>query len=300
MGIWIVIFLLLTAVLILSIRLYLIQNDLSIFKRDLERFDGSDYRKSLSLSSGIKGMEELAATINNKTRELNEAVVHYRKMEDELKISIANMSHDLRTPLTSILGYLQLLKNEVSTKDGIEYMEVMQRRAKTLETLINDFFEISIIETRQFPIAIEAVDLEALLVQQIADMYDSFKSRGIEPQIDITGHPVRILGDKNALNRIIANLLANALKHSLAGLWIKLGRDDKQAYLEISNYTENLSQEDMKRIFDRFYMADKVRNGQGSGLGLPIVKTLVEKMDGTVTANLKDGLLTLRVAFRAC
>ncbi|MDP4268337.1 MAG: histidine kinase dimerization/phospho-acceptor domain-containing protein, partial [Bacteroidota bacterium] len=152
MGIWIAVFILLTAVLILSIRLYLIQKDLSIFKHDLECFDGSDYRKSLSLSSGIKGMEELAATINNKTRELNEAVVHYRKMEDELKISIANMSHDLRTPLTSRLGYLQLLENEVSTKDGIEDMEVMKRRAKTLETLINDFFEISMIETSQYPI----------------------------------------------------------------------------------------------------------------------------------------------------
>jgi signal transduction histidine kinase len=193
-------------------------------------------------------------------------------MENELKQSIASMSHDLRTPLTAIMGYLQLMKNETE-KSGIgEYLEIASRRAKMLETLINDFFEISMIEVHQFPISIEAVELNSVLAQHIADYYNNFLNKGIQLKVDIQEQPVKIMADKNALDRIITNLIGNAYEHSSTEVSIRLYEDEKTAAFEISNYADNLSIEDTQKIFDRFFMADKVRNGQSSGLGLSIVK----------------------------
>ena len=286
-------------VIVLSVRLYLVDKDLQSIRSDLEHFDGDNFGKSMSIASGSKRVEELAAAINRKIRFFKEAVIRYRNMEDELRQAIANMGHDLRTPLTSVLGYLQLLKKEVTTGEGLQYMEVAERRAKTLETMINGFFELSMIETPQYPLAIETVDFTAVLAQHLAERYERFRSGGITPEVDIPAEAVKVFADFNALNRIIANLLGNVLQHANGRVSIRLHKDGKTATLEISNSAENLSSEDVDKLFDRFYTADKVRNGASSGLGLPIVKALVEKMGGTVTAGLAEGILAIRLTLRA-
>ena len=178
-------------------------------------------------------------------------------------------------------------------------MEVAERRAKTLETMINGFFELSMIETPQYPLAIETVDFTAVLAQHLAERYERFRSGGITPEVDIPAEAVKVFADFNALNRIIANLLGNVLQHANGRVSIRLHKDGKTATLEISNSAENLSSEDVDKLFDRFYTADKVRNGASSGLGLPIVKALVEKMGGTVTAGLAEGILAIRLTLRA-
>lgn len=286
-------------VMILSARLYLVNRDLQAIRADLERFDGENTGKSMSIASGNKNVEELAVTINKKIRFFKDAVIRYRNMEDELRQAIANMGHDLRTPLTSVVGYLQLLKKEVTAGEGQQYMEVMERRAKTLETMINGFFELSMIEAPAYPLSIEVVDLTAVLVQQIAERYKRFQSGGITPEVDVPDKAVKVFADFHALDRIIANLLENVLQHAKDRVSIKLYKDGKSAVLDISNSAESLSPEDIGKLFDRFYTADKVRNGASSGLGLPIVRALAEKMEGTVSSSLSDNILTIRLTLRA-
>ncbi len=287
------------SVVILSVRLFLVNRDLRAIRSDLERFDEDNYGKNISIASGNKGVEELAAVINKKILSFKEAVIHYRNMEDELRQAIANMGHDLRTPLTSVSGYLQLLKKEVTTEEGLQYMEVMERRAKTLETMINGFFELSMIEAPVYPLSIEAVDLTAVLAQQMAERVKRFQNGGITPELDIPDQAVKVFADFHALDRIIANLLGNVLQHARGRVLIRLHKVGKSAVLEISNSAENLSSEDVGKLFDRFYTADKVRNGANNGLGLPIVKALAEKMGGSVTAGYADSILTIRLTLRA-
>lgn len=286
-------------VAILSVRLYLVNRDLQSIRLDLERFDGDSFGKNMSIASGNKRIEELAATINRKIRFFKEEVIRYKNMEDGLKQAIANMGHDLRTPLTSVVGYLQLLKKEVTTGEGLQYMSVMERRAKTLEAMINGFFELSMIEAPEYPLSIEAVDLTAILAQHLAERYKSFQISGITPKVCIPDKAVKAFADIHALDRIIANLLGNVLQHAKGHVSIRLYKDGKFAVLEISNSVENLSPEDVDKLFDRFYTADKVRNGTSSGLGLPIVKALAEKMDGTVSVSLAGSILTIRLTLRA-
>jgi signal transduction histidine kinase len=282
----------------LSTRLYLINKNLHIFKSELESFDGKDYRKNLTLICNNKAMEELAVSINKKTGQMKAAIDHYRAMENEMGQSIADMSHDLRTPLTAIIGYIQLMKGETDIAEAKKYADIAERRAKTLQTLINGFFEISLIESSEYPIAIEAVDLSAVLAQYIVDLYNNLKTSGLKLDVNIPERPVKILADKNALNRIIDNLLGNALQHSIADLSIKLYEEGKSACLEISNYADNLSEKDVQMLFDRFYSADKVRNEQRKGLGLSIVKTLIEKLEGTINADYKGNVLTIKAVFK--
>ena len=295
MVLWTVIFILLAVITVLSVRMYYILKDVRVFRSELESFDGDRFRKNLSVTCGVKSMEELAIAINRKTCELKKAVDSYRRMENSLKQSITSMTHDLRTPLTSIIGYLQLMKGEAAMEDIKKYMEVAEKRAKSLETLINGFFEISMIEAPNYPVSTEAVDIKDVLAQQVADYYESFKRKGISLQVDIQDKPLKVIADINALNRIINNLIGNAQQHSESEVYIKLYEDKKSVYFEISNRAENLSEEDIMKIFDRFYMADKVRNGERSGLGLSIVKALVEKLDGTITASYQDNTLIMKV-----
>lgn len=289
---------LLIIITVLFTRLYLINKNLQIFKSELEGFDGKNYRKNLSLICRNKAMEELAVTINEKSGQMKAAIDHYRVMENEMGQSIANMSHDLRTPLTAIIGYIQLIKNETDIAEAKNYAEIAERRAKTLQTLVNDFFEISLIEASEYPISIEVVDLSTILAQYVVDLYNSLKSSGLKLEVSIPEQSVKILADQKALNRIIDNLLANAIQHSKADVSVRLYEKGKSACLEIANYADNLSEKDVQLLFDRFYTADKVRNEQRNGLGLSIVKTLVEKLGGTISADYKENVLTIKAVFK--
>ena len=277
--------------IIIFIKLRSYKKEIRDITSQIKDFKDRKTNKKINTQMADKDIENLAC-------EINEYLELYKRNEQEkiafentLKQGIANMSHDLRTPLTSIIGYLKLLQNDEIDKD--EALAVLKNKTNKLNVLINDFFELASIESEEYELDITRVNLTNILQEEILSLYEAFESRGFEPKINILDKPIFIMGDKDSLERIVDNLLSNTLKYAERDIKIDLEEVSGKAILKISNVCTTLGKEDVIHIFDRFYMADQVRKGQGVGLGLSIVKSLIEKMNGNISAKLEGEELSI-------
>ena len=250
----------------------------------------------LALPCPSAGAEELLACLNELLELRQEERAAYRRKEQELRRQIANVSHDLRTPLTSILGYLQLLKGEeLSPEKRQEYFQVIEGRARTLQTFIAAFYDLSRIEGGELPLEWEKVDLGRALSDQLAAAYGQIEESGLEVDVDVAADLPPVWADSGAVTRIFSNLLTNALRHGSDTLSVKLYREGGYIVSSFSNRAEGLTAEDAAHVFERFYTADKMRTGQSTGLGLAIVKALAERMGHAAAARWEDGVFTVEV-----
>lgn len=250
----------------------------------------------LSLSCPSAGAEELLVCLNELLELRQEERALYRRKEQELRRQIANVSHDLRTPLTSILGYLQLLEEEgLPQEKKAEYLAVIEGRARTLQTFIAAFYDLSRIEGGELPLERERVDLGRALSDQLAAAYEQIEETGLGMEVDITPGLPPVWADSGAVTRIFSNLLTNALRHGSGTLSVKLYREGSRIISLFSNQAGELTAEDAAHVFERFYTADKMRTGQSTGLGLAIVKALAERMGHSVSARWEDGIFTVEV-----
>ncbi|AKN30991.1 histidine kinase [Clostridium carboxidivorans P7] len=257
----------------------------------IREFRDRKNNKKINIEIADKDIEELAFEIN-KYLELYKRLEQEKIIfEDTLKQGISNMSHDLRTPLTSIIGYLKLLKEDEIDKE--EALKILKNKADKLNILINDFFELASIESEDYELNMERINITNIVHDEILSFYEAFESKGFEPKVDILENPVFIMGDKESLERIIDNLISNTLKYADKDIEINLEKQNNKAVLKISNICLGIDKEDEVHIFDRFYMADKVRKGQGTGLGLSIVKSLMEKMNGTAKATIEQNRISI-------
>ncbi len=254
----------------------------------------------LALPCPSAGAEELLVCLNDLLEQRQEERAHYRRKEQELRRQIANVSHDLRTPLTSILGYLQLLEQEeLPPEKRREYFQVVEGRARTLQTFIAAFYDLSRIEGGELPLERERVDLGRALSDQLAAAYEQIEESGLEMEVDVAADLPLVWADSGAVTRIFSNLLTNALRHGSDTLSIKLYRKGNVIVSAFSNRAEGLTAEDAAHVFERFYTADKMRTGQSTGLGLAIVKALAERMGHAVCARWEDGVFTIEVRWSA-
>ena len=243
--------------------------------------------------------EELFAAVNRLLELRQEENAAYRRKEQELRRQIANVSHDLRTPLTSILGYLQLLEQEdLSPEKRREYFQVIEGRARTLQTFIGAFYDLSRIEGDELPLERERVDLARALSDQLAAAYGQNEEAGLDMEVDVADGLPPVWADSGAVARIFSNLLTNALRHGSGTLSVRLYREGGQLVSAFTNRAEGLTAEDADHVFERFYTADKMRTGQSTGLGLAIVKALAERMGHTAAARGEDDRCTAEVRWR--
>ena len=240
--------------------------------------------------------EELFAAVNRLLELRQEENAAYRRKEQELRRQIANVSHDLRTPLTSILGYLQLLEQEeLPLEKRREYFRIVEGRAKMLQTFIASFYDLSRIEGGELPLERERVDLARALSDQLAAAYGQIEEAGLDMEVDVADGLPPVWADSGAVARIFSNLLTNALRHGSGTLSVRLYREGGQLVSSFSNRADGLTAEDAEHVFERFYTADKMRTGQSTGLGLAIVKALAERMGHTAAARWEDGRFTVLV-----
>ncbi|MFG6353021.1 MAG: HAMP domain-containing histidine kinase, partial [Oscillospiraceae bacterium] len=250
----------------------------------------------LALPCPSAGAEELLVCLNQLLELRQEERALSLRKEQALRRQIANVSHDLRTPLTSILGYLQLLEGDgLSPEKKAEYLSVVEGRARTLQTFIASFYDLSRIEGGELPLEREQVDLTRALSDQLAAAYQQIEEAGLEVDVDITPELPPVWADSGAVTRIFSNLLTNALRHGTGVLSMKLYREGNQIVSAFSNRAEELTAEDAAHVFERFYTADKMRTGQSTGLGLAIVKALAERMGHSAGARWTDGVFTVEV-----
>ena len=250
----------------------------------------------LALPCPSAGAEELLVCLNQLLELRQEERAAYRRKEQELRRQIANVSHDLRTPLTSILGYLQLLEGDgLSPEKKGEYLAVVEGRARTLQVFIATFYDLSRIEGGELPLEREKVDLGQALSDQLAASYEQIEEAGLDMEVDLAPDLPPVWADSGAVTRIFSNLLTNALRHGKDALSIRLYREGNGVVSAFSNRAEDLTAEDAAHVFERFYTADKMRTGQSTGLGLAIVKALAERMGHSAAARWEDGVFTVEV-----
>ena len=250
----------------------------------------------LALPCPSKGAEELLSCLNNLLELRQAEKADYRRKEQELRRQIANVSHDLRTPLTSILGYLQLLEQEaLSPEKRQEYFQIIEGRARTLQTFIASFYDLSRIEGGELPLEREKVDLARALSGQLTAAYEQIEEAGLDMEVELEDRLPPVWADSGAVTRIFSNLLTNALRHGSGTLCVKLYREGRYIVSSFSNRADGLTAEDASHVFERFYTADKMRTGQSTGLGLAIVKALAERMGHSTAARWEDGWFTVLV-----
>ncbi|MGD6903365.1 sensor histidine kinase [Bacillus infantis] len=284
----------LIAFAIVLTRFYLLKKEIKRTARQLYQVNQNQTSKKVDISYHDRHFEELAKEINNQMDLTKQAEAVKRSTENELKQAISHISHDIRTPMTSILGYIQFLESdELSHELKKEYIATIKNSAGRLKILLEDFFELSIIEQTDYPMKLERVRSNDLIADALLGFYEEFKKRNIEPDIHIPDHKIMIVADASAVKRVVENLVVNAIRYSTGNVSIRLEERDAAVVLKISNTVDQLSEQDVHHMFDRFYKADQTRTGKGTGLGLPIAKSLMEKMNGNISAELKGNQLTM-------
>lgn len=245
----------------------------------------------LTVASRDGALREHADRLNAQLRRLRDQRLRFTRGDRELRDAVTAVAHDLRTPLTSIRGYLELLEREPLTQDARRYVALIDERTQALSRLCEDLFRYSVAVTAR-EMKSEPLDLRAALEESLLAMCADFERRGVEPQVCLPDAPVRRTLDAQALARVFANILGNALGHGDGDLSVKM---EQTGEIRFTNGAKGLSAVDVERLFDRFYT---VNTGRGStGLGLYIAKTLTERMGGTAAATVEDGFLTVCVRF---
>ena len=296
MACWVIV-ILAAACLFLLLRIYGAERNLRSAARQLKETMSSG-RGRLRLESPNPAAEALMDQINIllELRAADEA--SYRDREQALRRQIANVSHDLRTPLTSIMGYLQLLEGEnLSEADRREYLEVVAGRAKALQTLITSFYDLSRLEGGEYPISLERVEPGKILSGLLASFYGDFEGAGFQVEVSLEDGAA-ILADQGGVTRVYTNLIRNALDHGRKTLAVRLYQEGDQVVTAFTNGCTGLTEEDLPHVFDRFYTADKTRTGHNTGLGLAIVKALAGQMGGAAAALLEGDCFTVQVSWK--
>lgn len=251
-----------------------------------------DTNTGISVSIRDRYVRKLASRINKELIELRKERLKLRQGDQELKNAVTNIAHDLRTPLTAISGYLELMENIPADEKMKSYLEIVLERTEALKRLTEELFRYSVITSASEELCPVCLSLNSELEIALAGAYTMLTEQGISPEIDIPEEPVMRKLDQGALQRVFANILSNAAKYSEGDLKISL---DRNGCITFKNIASHLSEVEAGKLFDRFYT---VENAKGStGLGLSIARLLTEKSGGSITAFWKDGYLVILLCF---
>lgn len=233
-------------------------------------------------------LEALLLTINDLLKKIRAERVVFRGREREFQKQIECISHDLRTPLTSMIGYLKIMDREALSREDRENLDVVLHKSQLLQRLISQFYDFSRLTADDYVLKTEKVDMSRLLRELLVDTYQELENKGLLVELEIPEHCVYVTGDANALERIILNLLQNACRYGETAFKVQLKEGDGQATACFVNDVAGLDEKDVRQMFERFYMKDSARAEGASGLGLTVARCLAEKMGGELSAGLRD------------
>ena len=251
----------------------------------------ADTNTLVDISTRDPYMRKLATDINVQLRLLRKERHRYQQGDLELKEAVINISHDLRTPLTAINGYLDLLEREEKSENVQRYISQIKNRTEVLKNLTEELFRYSIVTSSQ-DLKPERMDVVRALEESLLSFYAIMQEKGIQPEIELPEEPVFRELDAGAVNRIFSNIISNALKYSDGDLSVVM---DKNGCVTFSNTAHNLNTVTVGRLFDRFYTVEANRNS--TGLGLSIAKVLIERMGGSISAQYQNFILNIRIQY---
>ena len=251
--------------------------------------DGNGNRRILSAANEL--VAPLAYEINEIVLAYENRLLKLHKMEETNRQLMTSLSHDVRTPLTTLIGYLDAAhKGIVTGKDREDYIETARRKSHDLKEYIDVLFDWFKLNSNEFAIEIQMVEAAELTRDILIDWIPIFENKQIDYNIDIPEQPFWVRLDSDCYMRILNNLIQNVIAHSRADkMEIVLSKEKGSMQIRITDNGIGIEKEDLKHIFERLYKCDKGRSEKGSGLGLSIVHQLVEKMNGTITAESTQG-----------
>ena len=284
----ILVFFLLVIIFALLLKIFYMRKAIREIKRGFSEKLYTDTNTPIMLSSHDKLVSSLANDINVELKELQKQKHCYIQGDKELKNAITNISHDLRTPLTTICGYLSLLDKEEKSEHIARQLSIIKNRTFALKQLAEELFRYTtIISDTENSVYTETV-INNVLEDCISSYYAMFKEKGITPNINLCEQKIVRSVDKTALLRIFNNVIDNAIKYSEGDLIISLFENGKIVF---SNHTSDLNEIQIGKLFDRFYTVNTAR--KSTGLGLSIAKALIEKMDGNISADYSNNVLSI-------
>ena len=294
MSIWFylcIIILLITS--IISIKYILLKLSLNKLYKDFELILNSDTNNLLTISCNDKNLKEFINKLNKNLKKLRKLELEYNQGNINLKHTITNISHDLRTPLTAIKGYLDILDKKNFTKEQIKYFNIINTKVNDLVNLTEELFNYSKILDKAYLIKKEQVCLNIVLEEVLCSYYDLFKNNNIIPKIDITSNKIIKEIDLICFKRIIENIISNLLKYSNKSIYIKL---DNTGSITFINKTKKLDKVSVGKIFDRYFTIESSK--KSNGIGLSIAKELVILNNGEITAKYINNKLIIKIVFK--
>ena len=289
---WIICGVLAVVIVILLIKIRMMQKSMDEICSCLSEHLSSDTNQLITVSSSDKHVRHLASEIAKQLTELRRQRRQYISGDRELKEAVTNISHDLRTPLTAICGYLELLEAEEMTDNTRRYVEQIATRTESLKALTEELFRYSVVSSVS-ALSYEKINVGRVLEDTLISFYGAFEQKNITPNISLPeGAIIRSL-DKSALSRIFGNIISNAVKYSDGDFTVTMSDTGK---ITFSNTASELSSVDVGKLFDRFYTVDSAR--KSTGLGLSIAKLLTERMGGCISADYKGNTLSITLSFK--
>ena len=279
------------AVVVLTIKIYVLKKSIKEICDGFEHSLHTDTNVQVSVSSRDETVRTLAKAINIQLSELRKIKRQYENGDQELKDAITNISHDLRTPLTAIWGYLDLLEKKELPADERRYIEQIRNRSEALKQLTEELFRYSIISSTP-EMSYENVDMRRVIEETLISFEGALQEANIIPDVQIPANPIWRRLDSTALTRIFSNIINNAIKYSDGDFSVILEEDGS---ITFSNTSKELNTVEVGKLFDRFYTVDSAR--KSTGLGLSIAKLLTERMNGTIKAEYIFDKLNIVVSF---
>ena len=274
----------------LLIKIFVLKRTARTVVRQLsERLD-DDTNGLIFVNTRDRDMRQLASGLNTQLKKLRAEHNRYVCGDAELKAAITNISHDLRTPLTAICGYLEVMKKEEKSEKLENYLEIIGGRTELMKQLTEELFRYSVILSSEEDMETEELSVNQVLEDCIMGYYAALTEKGIAPEIDLTEEKVIRTVNRSALERVFNNLMNNALKYSAGDLFISLSPEGEVVF---SNTAKGMTRVQVERLFDRFYTVQAARNS--TGLGLSIARTFIDRMNGTISAELAGERLIIRI-----
>ena len=274
--------------IILAVKLWGLKKSMKQIGGSLSEILGSDTNRLISISSRDKYARQLASQINDQLRTLRKQRHRYTQGDRELKNAVTNISHDLRTPLTAIGGYLELLEREDTSPQVREYLDIISERTRLMKQLTEELFRYSVILSSEKDVELSDVHINRVLAESITGYYAALTARGIEPEVEICEEKIVRRANEELLSRVFSNLISNALKYSTGDLTVRLAPDGT---ISFENNAPDLTAVEAEQLFDRFYTVETAHNS--TGLGLAISRTLITQIGGTIEAAVAGGKLTI-------
>lgn len=295
MNVWIV--LLLAIIFIQGLLFWRYQRQVKNICRQLAFLLKHDSNMIITRETEAGGIGELADVLNEwldvRRKEKQESLEKEKMIAD----TYTNLSHDIRTPLTSLDGYFQLMENSEDVKEQKRYMKIIQERISSLKDMLEELFTFTKLKNGTFQLELTICCINKILKSTIFSYYDEWTGRGIEPEIRITEELLFMNGNEQGLRRILQNIIKNGLDHGEKKICISLEAAENGIQIQIKNQVQDVDKINVDQVFERFYKADEARSKTSSGLGLSIAKELVLRMDGEISARIEGKEFCVEIVF---